>query len=154
MRSRDTLLDRFSFDSVSFQRVAAHGGCEPILFCRVREGTASTAFNFVDLAIVPPGAEIGRHTHRLDNEETYFVMSHHRQGEYAVRRVWNAFGFDEYADLLAHGEALLVVSPTVSRVYSGEVEELVAASRGVIARTICVSGEPAKQMAAVEHVCQ
>ena len=75
MRSSDTLIDRFSFDSVSFQRVSAHGGCEPILFCRAREGTARTAFNFVDLAIVPSGADIGRHTHGLDNEETYIVVS-------------------------------------------------------------------------------
>lgn len=82
------------------------------------------------------------------------VMSHHRQGEYAVRRVRNAFAFDAYADLLADGEALLVLSPTVSRVYGREVEGLVAASGGVIARTLCVSGEPAKQMAAVEHICE
>jgi len=75
MSSADTLIGRFSFDSVSFERVSAHGGCEPILFCRARQGTARTAFNFVDLTIVPPGAEIGRHTHGMDNEETYIVVS-------------------------------------------------------------------------------
>jgi mannose-6-phosphate isomerase-like protein (cupin superfamily) len=71
----ETLIGRFSFDSVSFERVRAHGGREPILFCRAREGTATTAFNFVDLTIVPPGADIGRHTHGMDNEETYIVVS-------------------------------------------------------------------------------
>lgn len=75
MTSGHPLTGCFSFDSVSLQRVSAHGGREPILFCRVREGSARTAFNFVDLAIVPPGAEIGRHTHDVDNEETYIVVS-------------------------------------------------------------------------------
>src|SRR3954449_10342645 len=81
MSSADTLIGRFSFDSVSFERVSAHGGCEPILFCRARQGTARTAFNFVDLTIVPPGAEIGRHTHGMDNEETYIVVAGRGQME-------------------------------------------------------------------------
>lgn len=83
-----------------------------------------------------------------------FVMSHHRQGAYIVRRVPNAFDLEAYANLFADSDALLVLSPTVSRVYSREVDELVKTSGGAIARTMCVSGEPAKQMAAVEGVCK
>ena len=66
---------RFSFETVNFVHVHAHGGREAILFCRAREGSSATAHNFLDLTIVPPGAEIGRHTHDLDNEETYIVVS-------------------------------------------------------------------------------
>jgi mannose-6-phosphate isomerase-like protein (cupin superfamily) len=64
-----------SFEDERFELVHAHGGREPILFCRARMGAADTAHNFLDLTIVPPGGEIGRHTHAQDNEETYIVVS-------------------------------------------------------------------------------
>jgi mannose-6-phosphate isomerase-like protein (cupin superfamily) len=67
--------ERFSFETVDLEPVRAHGGRTPILFCRVRRGSAGTAYNFVDLSVVPPGGEIGRHTHADDNEETYIVVS-------------------------------------------------------------------------------
>ena len=65
----------FSFDSVTFASVRAHGGTAPILFCRARAGTPATAHNFVDLSIVPAGGDIGRHTHTASNEEMYIVIS-------------------------------------------------------------------------------
>jgi mannose-6-phosphate isomerase-like protein (cupin superfamily) len=73
--TRATSADRFSFETVALAPVHAHGGRAPVLFCRARRGSAATAHNFVDLTIVPPGGEIGRHTHADDNEETYIVVS-------------------------------------------------------------------------------
>jgi mannose-6-phosphate isomerase-like protein (cupin superfamily) len=73
--------ERFSFDSVSFASVHAHGGTAPIRFCRARAGTPATAHNFVDLSIVPAGGEIGRHTHTASNEEMYIVISGHARME-------------------------------------------------------------------------
>ena len=75
----------FSFETVAFESVHAHGGREPVLFCRAREGSSATAHNFLDLTIVPPGADIGRHTHDLDNEEIYIVVSGHGRMEAAGR---------------------------------------------------------------------
>jgi mannose-6-phosphate isomerase-like protein (cupin superfamily) len=71
----------FSFDSVAFTSVSAHGGREPILFCRAREGSDRTSFNFIDLSIVPAGAEIGLHSHGMDNEEIYIIVSGHGRME-------------------------------------------------------------------------
>jgi mannose-6-phosphate isomerase-like protein (cupin superfamily) len=71
----------FSFETAEFERVHAHGGREPVLFCRARRGSDATAYNFLDLTIVPPGAEIGRHAHGPDNEETYIVVSGHGRME-------------------------------------------------------------------------
>jgi mannose-6-phosphate isomerase-like protein (cupin superfamily) len=31
--------------------------------------------SFIDVSLVPPGGEIGLHTHALDNEEIYIIMS-------------------------------------------------------------------------------
>src|SRR4051812_38758613 len=64
----------FSSDTVPYERVCAPGGREPIMFHRARRGGPATAYNFMDLSILPPGAEIGRHTHGGDNEETYIVV--------------------------------------------------------------------------------
>src|SRR3954454_4928700 len=66
--------ERFSFDTVAYERVCAHGGREPIMFHRARRGGPGTAYNFMDLSILPPGAEMVRHTHTGDNEETYIVV--------------------------------------------------------------------------------
>jgi len=73
--TRPRVAERFSFETVDLEPVRAHGGRAPILFCRARHGSPETAHNFVDLSIVPPGGEIGRHTHTDDNEETYIVVS-------------------------------------------------------------------------------
>ncbi|MFL5321526.1 MAG: cupin domain-containing protein [Myxococcaceae bacterium] len=31
--------------------------------------------HFVDLTVLPPGADVGRHTHAKDNEELYVIIS-------------------------------------------------------------------------------
>jgi len=46
------------------------------------DSAAGAACNFLDLTVVPPGADIGLHTHTDDNEETYIVVT--GRGEMAV----------------------------------------------------------------------
>src|SRR3954469_8779124 len=75
--SRSPAPHRFSLDSVSYELVHAHGGVREILAARARVGTADTAFTFMDAALIPPGADIGRHTHGPDDEETYVFVSGH-----------------------------------------------------------------------------
>lgn len=65
----------FSIDKASFTQTTAHGGERPILTQRVLEKVASRALNFIDLTIVPPGSNIGLHTHTDDNEEIYILVS-------------------------------------------------------------------------------
>lgn len=66
---------RFGFAGAPLVEEIAHGGRSPVLTWRARTGTPGTAFNFFDITIVPPGAEIGIHRHADDNEETYIVVS-------------------------------------------------------------------------------
>lgn len=63
------------FGSVRFEQSYAHGGRAPIRSHRAWTGTRSTPMNFLDLSIVPPGADIGLHTHTMDNEELYVVIA-------------------------------------------------------------------------------
>jgi mannose-6-phosphate isomerase-like protein (cupin superfamily) len=65
----------FSFESLEFDEVVAHGGTTPIRFQRVTDRARGSSCNFIDFSIVPPGADIGLHTHTLDNEEIYVVIS-------------------------------------------------------------------------------
>jgi mannose-6-phosphate isomerase-like protein (cupin superfamily) len=64
-----------SFESVELRHEVAHGGRTPILTRRVWRPDQVPACNFVDLTVVPAGAEIGIHTHDTDNEEIYVVIS-------------------------------------------------------------------------------
>jgi len=65
----------FSFGSIRFEQVIAHGGSRPILSHRACEKSDGSAYNFLDFTIVPVGADIGVHTHQRDNQEIYVVMS-------------------------------------------------------------------------------
>jgi 2-epi-5-epi-valiolone synthase len=82
-----------------------------------------------------------------------FVMPHERRGHYTVELVTDAFDYDAYADVLRGTTSLLVVSPTVNRLYEPEIDDLLDASGGSMHRSLCASGEPAKQMATVDQVC-
>lgn len=64
-----------SFEGQDFLWVHAHGGRRPIHTTRVAEGATAGACNFIDLTIVPPGADIAPHTHAEDNEEIYVIIS-------------------------------------------------------------------------------
>ena len=64
----------FELAALMLERVRAHGGDGTIGFQRLFEGHAREgAWNFVDYAVLPPGASIGRHTHG-DEEELYLVL--------------------------------------------------------------------------------
>jgi mannose-6-phosphate isomerase-like protein (cupin superfamily) len=67
----------FSFETESFAELVAHGGTRPIRTRRVLTGSDSERGtpNFIDLTIVPPGADIGTHTHADDNKEIYVIVS-------------------------------------------------------------------------------
>ena len=65
----------YSFESLSFEQVTAHGGARPIFFHRAGERADGCAYNFLDFTVLPAGADIGIHTHEPDNEEVYVVVS-------------------------------------------------------------------------------
>jgi len=55
--------------------VVAHGGEGLVGFCRVLDASDFQGpWNFVDYAVVPPGASIGLHAHG-DDEELYLVLA-------------------------------------------------------------------------------
>lgn len=65
---------RFGFAGAAFRQEHAHGGERPIASARVIE-RKEQPLHFIDLTVVPPGADIGRHTHACDNEELYVIVS-------------------------------------------------------------------------------
>ena len=70
-----SLLPVMELDKLHLERVCAHGGAGEIGFCRVFTRAQFVGpWNFVDYAVLPPGASIGRHRHG-PNEEMYLVLS-------------------------------------------------------------------------------
>lgn len=65
---------RYSFEGCAFERVHAHGGEREISFARVLARNRGS-IRFIDLSVLEPGADIGRHTHGADNEEIYVIVS-------------------------------------------------------------------------------
>lgn len=65
---------RFRFEDCRFESVRAHGGEREISFARVLQRTGGS-IRFIDLSVLAPGADIGRHTHERDNEELYVVVA-------------------------------------------------------------------------------
>ena len=84
-------FDRCNLAELQLARTRAHGGVGEIGFVRIAEAEAlAGACNFIDLAVLPPGASIGRHAHAPDQEEFYLVLDGEgrmwRDGEsFAVR---------------------------------------------------------------------
>lgn len=69
-------FERCNLFDLALDEVRAHGGAGRIRFRRVLEAAqVSGPCNFVDLAVLPPGASIGRHRHAPDEEEFYLVLS-------------------------------------------------------------------------------
>jgi mannose-6-phosphate isomerase-like protein (cupin superfamily) len=69
--SRERVVD---LGALPLESVRAHGGTGRIGFHRVLPAEAFEGpWNFVDYAVLPPGASIGRHTHG-DNEELYLIL--------------------------------------------------------------------------------
>ncbi|MCA8976306.1 MAG: cupin domain-containing protein [Planctomycetes bacterium] len=74
-----------TLDELSLEALQAHDGRGLIGFHRLFERHDFAApCNFVDYAVLPPGASIGRHRHG-DDEEIYLVLAGsgamHRDGE-------------------------------------------------------------------------
>jgi mannose-6-phosphate isomerase-like protein (cupin superfamily) len=64
-----------SFATANFEQMMAHNGSRPILADRVLSAGESPSCRFVDLVIVPAGADIGIHRHADEAEELYVVIS-------------------------------------------------------------------------------
>jgi mannose-6-phosphate isomerase-like protein (cupin superfamily) len=64
----------YRFADSTFKCVRAHGGEREIFFARVLQRSRGPV-RFIDLSVLGPGADIGRHTHEADNEELYVVVS-------------------------------------------------------------------------------
>lgn len=76
LRMPDEGFDRCNLHELPLSHVQAHGGEGVIAFHRVTEPTAMRGFcNFIDLAVLPPGTSIGRHTHSRTEEEFYLVLA-------------------------------------------------------------------------------
>jgi mannose-6-phosphate isomerase-like protein (cupin superfamily) len=67
-------MSDFHFGRCTFERVHAHGGEREIAFSRVLARSRGP-LRFIDLSVLPPGSDIGTHTHEMDNEELYIVVS-------------------------------------------------------------------------------
>jgi mannose-6-phosphate isomerase-like protein (cupin superfamily) len=65
---------RFSFGTVPLNRSIAHGGRGYVLAKRVLTHD-DLGVNHLDMVIVPPGSEIGLHTHAYTNQEIYIFIS-------------------------------------------------------------------------------
>ena len=69
-------FDRCNLDELSLEAIRAHGGEGLIGFRRIAQPTSLRGqCNFIDVAELPPGVSIGRHTHADDEEEFYLVLS-------------------------------------------------------------------------------
>ena len=66
---------RFSFTDGNLKPTVAHGGRGEITFARIRDRVPGSGCNWLDMSVLPPGASIGVHTHGLDDEEIYIVIT-------------------------------------------------------------------------------
>jgi mannose-6-phosphate isomerase-like protein (cupin superfamily) len=64
----------FSFQQTSLEHVSAHDGRGSVYTKRAYQAP-DLGVNFVDLTVVPVNSEIGIHTHALDNQEIYVIIS-------------------------------------------------------------------------------
>jgi len=65
----------YRFSDMEFREVVAHEGKGTINTVQVEGQEQGGAFNFIDLTEIPPGNSIGCHTHELDDEEVYIIIS-------------------------------------------------------------------------------
>lgn len=75
MEQERAALDHVNLHEVALEQRVAHGGTGQIAFRRLAAAEQTVgACNFIDLAVVPPGASIGRHRHGPGEEEFYLVL--------------------------------------------------------------------------------
>ena len=65
----------FSFRSHAFANVVAHDGAGEVFTVRVVNEAQGGGFRFVDLTEIPPRGSVGVHTHGLQDEEAYVIVS-------------------------------------------------------------------------------
>jgi mannose-6-phosphate isomerase-like protein (cupin superfamily) len=72
----ESSFSRCNLDALSLSSLRAHDGEGEIRFCRIADASSMAGgCNFIDLAIVPAGATIGRHRHAATEVEFYLVLS-------------------------------------------------------------------------------
>ena len=70
------MFDRVNINEIDLESCQAHGGLGDILFARLLTSEeVQGPCNFVDVAVLPPGASIGYHRHASNEEEFYLVLS-------------------------------------------------------------------------------
>ncbi|MCC6553488.1 MAG: cupin domain-containing protein [Polyangiaceae bacterium] len=78
-----------NLNDVRLAPARAHNGEGEIRLARVADqATLSGACHFIDVAVLPPGTSIGRHSHARTEEEFYLVLS----GQGRMWRDGEAFG--------------------------------------------------------------
>jgi len=65
----------YRFSDMEFREVVAHEGKGTIKTVQVEGQERKGAFNFIDLTEIPSGNSIGCHTHELNDEEVYVIIS-------------------------------------------------------------------------------
>jgi mannose-6-phosphate isomerase-like protein (cupin superfamily) len=76
-------FQRCNLFGLCLDEVVAHAGHGAIRSRRIADASdLSGACNFLDYTTMPPGTSIGEHTHALDEEEYYLILS----GEGRMRR--------------------------------------------------------------------
>ena len=69
-------FERCNLYGLDLEEVVAHDGGGTVRSRRVASASElSGACNFVDFTRMPPGTSIGEHTHALDEEEFYLILS-------------------------------------------------------------------------------
>jgi mannose-6-phosphate isomerase-like protein (cupin superfamily) len=69
-------FDRCNLGELPLVATRAHGGEGLIAFCRIADAAQlDGGCNFIDLAVLPPGATIGTHRHAASEEEFYLILS-------------------------------------------------------------------------------
>ncbi len=69
-------FDRCNLAELELEDIVAHGGEGRIRFRRIADAASlAGACDFMDIAELPPGASVGRHTHGADEEEFYLILS-------------------------------------------------------------------------------
>ena len=64
-----------TFEITGLSATRAHDAPSLIFAKRICGDVTPAKIVFVDLVVVPPGAEIGLHTHSVDSREVYIVLS-------------------------------------------------------------------------------
>ena len=69
------MFNKVNINQLDTKNICAHHGKGEILFARLADrDSVNGAINFIDVAELPPGVSIGRHTHKKTEEEYYLII--------------------------------------------------------------------------------